>query len=111
MVSPEEVEQVLMSHPQVDDAAVVGTDDVEWGEETRALVVTTLPAAPPGSGEGEPPAEADIIECGIRTPARAPDTVRLAIPPAPGRGQARAASKAATLRVSLLNSTAIRWIG
>ena len=62
MVSPEEVEQVLMSHPQIDDAAVIGVDDVEWGEEIRALVVTTLPAAPPGSGEGEPPTEADIIE-------------------------------------------------
>ncbi len=62
MVSPEEVEQVLMSHPQIDDAAVIGVDDVEWGEEIRAVVVTTLPAAPPGSGEGEPPTEADIIE-------------------------------------------------
>ena len=33
MVSPEEVEQVLLSHPQVDDAAVIGVNDVEWGEE------------------------------------------------------------------------------
>ena len=57
MVSPEEVEQVLMSHPQIDDAAVIGVADVEWGEEIRAVVVTTLPAAPPGSGEGEPPTE------------------------------------------------------
>ncbi len=62
MVSPEEVEQVLMSHPQIDDAAVIGVDDVEWGEEIRALVVAALLAAPPGSGEGEPPTEADIIE-------------------------------------------------
>ena len=39
MISPEEVEQVLMSHPQVEDAAVIGVVDVEWGEEVRALVV------------------------------------------------------------------------
>ena len=39
MVSPEEVEQVLMSHRNVDDAAVIGIPDVEWGEEIRAVVV------------------------------------------------------------------------
>ena len=40
MVSPEEVEQVLLSHPQVDDAAVIGVPDAEWGEEVRAIVVS-----------------------------------------------------------------------
>ena len=39
MVSPEEVEQVLRSHPELDDAAVIGVPDVEWGEEVRAIVV------------------------------------------------------------------------
>jgi acyl-CoA synthetase (AMP-forming)/AMP-acid ligase II len=39
MVSPEEVEQVLRSHPGVDDAAVIGVPDVEWGEGVRAVVV------------------------------------------------------------------------
>ncbi len=39
MVSPEEVEQVLMSHPGVDDAAVIGVPDVDWGERVRAVVV------------------------------------------------------------------------
>ena len=39
MISPEEVEQVLMSHPQVDDAAVIGVADIQWGEEVRAIVV------------------------------------------------------------------------
>ena len=39
MVSPEEVEQVLMSHPQVEDAVVIGVPDPEWGEEVRAVVV------------------------------------------------------------------------
>jgi len=39
MISPEEVEQVLRSHPDLDDAAVIGVPDVEWGEEVRAVVV------------------------------------------------------------------------
>ena len=39
MVSPEEVEQVLMSHPSVDDAAIIGVPDPQWGERVRAVVV------------------------------------------------------------------------
>jgi len=39
MISPEEVERILRSHPELDDAAVIGVPDVEWGEEVRALVV------------------------------------------------------------------------
>ena len=39
MVSPEEAEQVLISHPNVHDAGVIGIPDVEWGEEVRAVVV------------------------------------------------------------------------
>ena len=39
LVSPEEVERVLMSHPGVQDAAVIGVPDVDWGERVRAVVV------------------------------------------------------------------------
>ncbi|MCZ6535120.1 MAG: long-chain-fatty-acid--CoA ligase [Chloroflexi bacterium] len=39
MVSPEEVERVLMSHPAVDDAAIIGVPDLQWGERVRAVVV------------------------------------------------------------------------
>ena len=39
MISPEEVEQALIAHPEVDDAAVIGVPDLEWGEEVRAVVV------------------------------------------------------------------------
>ena len=39
MVSPEEVEQVLHSHPAIDEAAIIGVADVDWGERVRAIVV------------------------------------------------------------------------
>lgn len=39
MISPEEVEQTIMSHPAVDEAAVIGVPDLEWGETVRAVVV------------------------------------------------------------------------
>jgi acyl-CoA synthetase (AMP-forming)/AMP-acid ligase II len=39
MVSPQEVEQVLQSHPAIDEAAVIGVPDVDWGERVRAVVV------------------------------------------------------------------------
>ena len=39
MISPEEVERVLMSHPGVEDGAVIGVPDVDWGERVRAVVV------------------------------------------------------------------------
>ncbi len=39
MVSPEEVEQVIMSHPGVEEAAVIGVPDLQWGEVVRAVVV------------------------------------------------------------------------
>jgi acyl-CoA synthetase (AMP-forming)/AMP-acid ligase II len=38
-ISPEEVENVLHSHPKVEEAAVIGVPDPEWGQEPRALVV------------------------------------------------------------------------
>ena len=53
MISPEEVEQVLQSHPSVDEAAIIGVNDVDWGERVRAIVVLK---------SGEVAEEDDIIE-------------------------------------------------
>ena len=44
MVSPEEVEQVLHSHPSIDEAAIIGVPDVDWGERVRAIVVAKIGA-------------------------------------------------------------------
>jgi long-chain acyl-CoA synthetase len=38
-IAPAEVEAVLMSHPAVDEAAVVGMPSLEWGQTVKAFVV------------------------------------------------------------------------
>ncbi len=38
-ISPEELEMVLHSHPKVDEAAVIGVPDEEWGEVPKAIIV------------------------------------------------------------------------
>lgn len=43
-IAPAEVEAVLYSHPGVDEAAVIGVSDVEWGQKVAAFIV-----ARPGS--------------------------------------------------------------
>ncbi|CNE43192.1 acyl-CoA synthetase [Mycobacterium tuberculosis] len=39
-ISPAEVERVLITHPAITDAAVIGVPDEKWGEVGRAFVVT-----------------------------------------------------------------------
>jgi acyl-CoA synthetase (AMP-forming)/AMP-acid ligase II len=38
-IAPTEVEAVLQSHPSVEEAAVVGVSDIEWGQRVAAFVV------------------------------------------------------------------------
>jgi fatty-acyl-CoA synthase len=38
-IYPREVEEVLLEHPRVSEACVVGTPDAEWGEVVVAFVV------------------------------------------------------------------------
>jgi acyl-CoA synthetase (AMP-forming)/AMP-acid ligase II len=38
-ISPGEVENIIESHPKVDEAAVIGIPDPEWGQQVMAVVV------------------------------------------------------------------------
>jgi acyl-CoA synthetase (AMP-forming)/AMP-acid ligase II len=45
-MSPGEIEDVLREHPDVEDCAVVGVPDEEWGEAVAAVVVPKAGTAP-----------------------------------------------------------------
>jgi long-chain acyl-CoA synthetase len=51
-IYPAEVESVLLTHPQVADAAVFGIPDEDWGEQVKA-VVEPAPGAVPGPALAE----------------------------------------------------------
>jgi acyl-CoA synthetase (AMP-forming)/AMP-acid ligase II len=52
-ISPKEIEDVLYSYPKIDDAAVIGIPDPEWGQECRAVIVLK---------EGQNATEEEIME-------------------------------------------------
>jgi acyl-CoA synthetase (AMP-forming)/AMP-acid ligase II len=68
-VHPQEVEDVLLAHPGVTDASVVGVPDDTWGERVVAVVATT----------GEPPTEQELKDAVRRRLAgyKVPRVIRL----------------------------------
>lgn len=52
-IYPAEIEQVLMSHNAVQDCAVFGVANAEWGEEVQAAVILTEGIAPTSELEAE----------------------------------------------------------
>ncbi|GHH96767.1 class I adenylate-forming enzyme family protein [Neobacillus kokaensis] len=53
-ISPIEIENVLLEHPEVSDVAVIGIPSLEWGEEVAAIVVI--------KNSNESPSREELIE-------------------------------------------------
>ena len=52
-ISPEEVEDVLYAFPKIEEAAVIGVPDPEWGQQPIAIVVLK---------QGEEATQEEILE-------------------------------------------------
>ena len=69
-ISPLAVEQVLNQHPEVEESAVVGLPDAEWGQRVAAAVVPRLGRTPTP--------EALLAYCRERIPGfRRPEVIRV----------------------------------
>jgi fatty-acyl-CoA synthase len=52
-IGPDEVESILSTHPKIEEAAVIGVKDEEWGQQVRAIVRLK---------KGQKATEAEIID-------------------------------------------------
>lgn len=50
-ISPAEIEDVFLSHPEIEDVAVLGIPSLEWGEEVMAIIVVSKPNHPPAKDD------------------------------------------------------------
>lgn len=50
-IYPAEIEHILVAHPAIADAVVIGVPNSDLGEEAKALVIPRDPAAPPALDE------------------------------------------------------------
>jgi fatty-acyl-CoA synthase len=50
-IYPREIEELLFSHPQITDVAVIGVPDEKWGELVTAVIRPADPSAPPIADE------------------------------------------------------------
>jgi acyl-CoA synthetase (AMP-forming)/AMP-acid ligase II len=64
-IYPREIEEVLITHPEINDVAVVGAPSEKWGEEVVAFIVTT---SPPDLGKLEEHARQTLA--GFKVPKR-----------------------------------------